>query len=263
MPMQSPHARWTLRALMGAGLVILAIAGLPHWRSAAQANGGNISLARAMVHGSTGPAGWPAEPPSAAATGDLRPAEAMLRSALALDPSNRAAARECVEHLISVGRTRIAIMTGPPALQTARERLEGYVLGLETAGIAFDSKLVLEGDFRVDSGYELGRQALNRADRPDALFVSNNTMAMGVLRAVEDLNLRCPEDVAIAIFDDLPLLFALRPHLTAVSQPAYAIGRNGVELLLDRIEGRVTGPKPVHVTLQTELKIRESTARRG
>ncbi len=176
---------------------------------------------------------------------------------------NRAAAKECVEHLFSVGRRRVAIITGPPTLQTARERLEGYRLGLARAGVPYDEQLVLEGDFRADSGYELGRRALSLSERPDALFVSNNTMAMGVLRAVEDLKLRCPEDVAIALFDDLPFLYAFRPHLTAVSQPAYAIGKKGVELLLDRIEGRVTKTGPIHVTLKTELIIRESTAGRA
>ncbi len=176
---------------------------------------------------------------------------------------NRAAAKECVEHLFSVGRQRVAIVAGPSTLQTARERFEGYRLALTTAGVTFDPELVFEGDFRADSGYELGRRALSLADRPDALFVSNNTMAMGVLRAVEDLGLRCPEDVAIALFDDLPFLYAFRPHLTAVSQPAYLIGKKGVELLLDRIEGRIDRPGPVHLTLKTELKIRESTTSRG
>ncbi|HXK61358.1 MAG TPA: LacI family DNA-binding transcriptional regulator [Acidobacteriota bacterium] len=172
---------------------------------------------------------------------------------------NTGGARECIEHLLSLGHKRVAIVTGPCALQTSRERLAGYKAALAAAGLPIDPSLIREGDFRVEGGYKLGRELLERPDRPTALFVSNNTMALGLLKAVEDLRLRCPEDIAIAIFDDLPFLFAFRPHLTAVSQPAYEIGQKAVELLLRRIEGREQSGEPVSIRLKTELKIREST----
>jgi LacI family transcriptional regulator len=172
---------------------------------------------------------------------------------------NAGGARECVQHLISLGHRRIGVITGPTVLQTARERLNGYCAALTDNGLPLDPSLVVQGDFRVESGYQLGRQLLESANRPSALFISNNMMAVGVLEAAEDLGLRWPEEVAIAIFDDLPFLFAFRRHLTVVSQPAYDMGRAAVELLLQRIEGKERSTGPVSIRLKTELKIREST----
>jgi LacI family transcriptional regulator len=173
---------------------------------------------------------------------------------------NAGGARQCIEHLLSLGHRRVGIVTGPLILQTSCERLEGYKTALNEAGIEIDPLLIREGDFRVESGYSLGREILELPDRPSALFISNNTMALGLLKAVEDLRLRCPEDLAVAIFDDVPFLVALRPPLTAVSQPAYEMGRRAVELLLQRIEGKETSTGPISVRLPTELEIRESTA---
>jgi LacI family transcriptional regulator len=84
-------------------------------------------------------------------------------------------------------------------------------------------------------------------------------MAMGVLDAVEELGLTCPDDLAIATFDDLPTASAFRPHLTVVALPAYEIGYKGAELLIQRIEGKIEDPTPIRLRLRPELKIRESS----
>jgi LacI family transcriptional regulator, galactose operon repressor len=169
-------------------------------------------------------------------------------------------ARVCVQHLIMRGHTRIAIVTGSLALQTARERLKGYELALAEAGIEIDPDLVVEGDFRQDSGLRLGKNLLLRHRRPTALFVSNGMMTIGVLEALEEMGLSCPNDVALACFDDLPFAKAFRPHLTSVSQPCYQIGYQGADLLLQRVRGELSGQGPVSIRLDPELKIRESTA---
>jgi len=168
--------------------------------------------------------------------------------------------RTCVQHLIAMGHRRIGIVTGPTVLQTARERFQGYTEALKKAGIPIKSELIREGDFRLESGQALGRELLASGDRPSAVFVSNNMMALGTLRAMEELGLRCPEDVAIAMFDDFPLADAFRPRLTAVAQPAYSIGYRGAELLIQRIEKKRLDQSPIRIHLGTELKIRDSTA---
>lgn len=172
---------------------------------------------------------------------------------------NVAGARDCVRHLISMGHRRIAILTGPKAVQTAAERLQGYQEALIQAGIAADPGLVLEGDFRSESGYRLGRALLAGSDRPTAVFVCNNMMALGLLRALAELGLNCPRDVAVASFDDFPLAEALQPRMTAVAQPAYSIGYRGAELLIARIEGRPAEPRPSRIRLATQLLVRESS----
>lgn len=167
-------------------------------------------------------------------------------------------ARICVQHLIMRGHTRIAIITGSMALQNARDRLKGYQLALAEAGLEIDRDIIMEGDFRLESGLRLGKDLLLRHHRPTALFVSNAMMTVGVLEALEEMGLSCPQDVAIASFDDFPIAQVFRPRLTSVAQPCYEIGYQGADLLLRRIRGEFSGP-PVSIRLEPELKIREST----
>lgn len=166
--------------------------------------------------------------------------------------------RECVRHLIQSGHRRIAIITGSLELQTARERLQGYEEALKEADIEIDPKLVLEGDFREASGHRLGRQVLGQKVRPTAIFVCNGVMTFGVLRALEELGIECPKDIAIATFDDLAPDRSFHPHLTAVVQPSYEIGGRAATILMDRIEGKLQeGPFVVRVA--PTLVIRESS----
>lgn len=168
-------------------------------------------------------------------------------------------AQDCVRHLIRSGHCEIAIITGSLALEIGRERLKGYEAALRDAEIAIRRELILEGDFREESGYRMAKEILLGQRRPTALFVSNGVMTLGVLQALDEIGVRCPEDIALATFDDLPFGRAFHPHLTAVAQPTYEIGFQGANLLIDRIEGRLP-EKPVSIRLASELKIRESTA---
>jgi LacI family transcriptional regulator len=167
--------------------------------------------------------------------------------------------RECVRHLVSMGHREIAIINGPAALETARERMRGYEEALGEAKLPIDPRLVREGDFRMESGNRLARDLLSCDYRPTAIFVANGMMTLGVLIALEELGLRCPEDVALAMYDDLPLAASFRPRLTAVAQDPYKIGYTGAELLLQRLQGAISDPKPLQIRLRPELKIRESS----
>jgi LacI family transcriptional regulator len=171
---------------------------------------------------------------------------------------NLKGAQDCVRHLIRLGHRDIAIITGSLALDIGRERLKGYEAALKEARLKFRRSLIFEGDFREDSGYRLGKEILLRQQRPTALFVCNGVMTLGVLQAMDETGVRCPADVALATFDDLPFGHAFHPRLTCVAQPAYDLGFKGAALLIDRIEGKLSG-KSVEVRLTSELKIREST----
>jgi LacI family transcriptional regulator len=173
---------------------------------------------------------------------------------------NVGGARNGVRHLISLGHRKIAILTGPASLQTAAERLQGYTEAFNEARIPMCPDLILEGNFRSESGYQLGRKLLAGADRPTAVFACNNMMSLGLLKSLAELGLRCPEDIAIVMFDDFPMAESFRPRMTAVAQPAYSIGYRGAELLIERIEKTQAVPTPVRIRLSTELLIRESSA---
>lgn len=166
--------------------------------------------------------------------------------------------QECVRHLIRAGHKKIAIITGSLELQIGQERLAGYTAALRESGIKGSPSLILEGDFREEAGYRLGKELLLRQDRPTAIFTCNGVMTLGLLAALDELGVRCPGDIALATFDDLPLVRSFHPHLTAVAQPGHEMGFRGAHLLIDRVEGRLTG-KPVIVRLAPELRVRESS----
>jgi len=164
----------------------------------------------------------------------------------------------CLRHLIALGHRRIAMLGGELELKTAQDRLQGYKNMLAEADIEIEPGLILTGDFRTASGYLLTKQLLLSGRNPTAIFVANGMMALGALRAIKELGRQCPGDIALAVFDDVPGNGSFFPEVTAVVQPAYQIGYQGVELLLRQ---RATGePRtPVQILLQAELRIGEST----
>ncbi|MDW5266395.1 MULTISPECIES: LacI family DNA-binding transcriptional regulator [Acidobacteriaceae] len=166
--------------------------------------------------------------------------------------------RECVRHLIQGGHSKIAIITGSLSLQTGLERLKGYEEALRESDIEVDRNLVLEGDFRYESGYRLGKELLKRRVKPTAIFVCNGVMTVGVLKAFEELGVRCPEDISLATFDDLAVDRSFHPHLTAVVQPGYEMGARAATILMDRVEGKLTN-EPFVVRIVPTLVVREST----
>ncbi len=175
---------------------------------------------------------------------------------------NRRGARMCMNHLLSRGHRRIGLIAGHARVSTAQVRIQGCIEVLEEAGIPYDESLVKHGDNRLDSGYRLAKELLLDSHPPTALFAGNAMMGFGALKALRELGLRCPEDVALAVFDDVPFGDVIQPRLTAVAQPVYEMGRLGADLLIRRIEGRETSEGPVRIELPPELIVRESTSPR-
>ena len=167
-------------------------------------------------------------------------------------------ARECVRHMIQKGHRSIAIITGSLDVQTGRERLRGYEEALREADIPIEAQRILEGDFRHDSGYRLGKQIVESGNRPTAIFVCNGVMTLGVLKAFEELKVRCPQDFALATFDDLAVDSPFHPHLTTVVQPSYEMGARAAAMIIDRIEGRLSN-ETTTVRVAPTLIVREST----
>lgn len=176
---------------------------------------------------------------------------------------NEGAVRSAVEHLIAQGHRDIGFIGGRRDLLVSVDRLRGFDSALRLHGIRPSEEWVLEGDFRPESGYLAGKSILAGPRRPGALFVANILMTTGVLRAMGELGLETPRDLALATFDHLDLLDAFRPRLTCVVQPSYEIGKRGANLLIDRIEGIAADAAPVHIRLDTELRVRESSMPSG
>ncbi len=169
-------------------------------------------------------------------------------------------AQIAVNHLIEQGRERIAMIGGLQYLTPAQERLQGYSEALRHAGREVDPALILNGDFKAESGAAITREFMQRPTPPDAIFTANSLMAMGALQALHALGLRVPQDVALVSFDDVPWAENLNPPLTVVAQPAYELGVQAVELL----RRRFTQPDaPIQtVILQPRLIVRASCGAR-
>jgi DNA-binding LacI/PurR family transcriptional regulator len=170
------------------------------------------------------------------------------------------AAEMGVQHLVSLGLRRIAVVTGPLALKNERRRLQGYRQVLERAGIPVDEQLIWQGNLRPADVTAMCREKLAAAPRPEAVFSTNGPTALGVLRAFRDCGLSTPQDIAFATFDELAMDEIFSPTLTTVVQPAYEIGSRAANLLLDRIEHVAGLDDTVTIRLAATLKVRESTA---
>ncbi|MCC9306508.1 LacI family DNA-binding transcriptional regulator [Kitasatospora sp. RB6PN24] len=172
-----------------------------------------------------------------------------------------AGARMVTEHLLSLGHSSVWHVAGPRQWLEAEGRYQGWRAALDDAGVPVPQSL--SGDWSAASGYQAGKllaaahASLDEASKPTAVFVANDHMALGVLRALREAGLRVPEDLAVAGFDDLPESDYFVPPLTTVRQDFAAIGRAGVGLLLQRIEA--PSAAPVHTTLMPELVVRSST----
>jgi LacI family transcriptional regulator len=169
-----------------------------------------------------------------------------------VDVDNQASVASLVAFLFQLGHRRIATICGPQNMIAGVDRLKGYKAGLEQCGIAFDPTLVVEGDFSEESGYDAMLRLLPL--NPHAVFVASDTMAVGVLRALQESGLRVPEDMAIAGFDDMPFAANTVPPLTTVRQPVRQMGEVAAETLIELIEHPNSLPR--RIILPTELVIR-------
>lgn len=176
-----------------------------------------------------------------------------------IDVDNVDAAYRATSHLIGLGYQRVGTIAGSTNTTVSIDRREGYVKALQEAGREVDRSLMSEGDFTEAGGYA-AMQALLPA-RPDAVFAASDSMAIGAIRAVREVGLSIPEDIAFVGFDDLPVALHGSPRLTTVRQPVHQFGIKAVETLLDLIENGLHPAR--HVIMDTELIVRDSCGASG
>jgi DNA-binding LacI/PurR family transcriptional regulator len=168
---------------------------------------------------------------------------------------NVAGAAAATRYLLGLGHRSVYHFAGPANCLDAKERAEGWRQALRETGA--DEPALLVGDWSASSGYRLGTQL---ADDPGltAVFCGNDTMALGVIRALAERGLRVPEDISIIGFDDVPEAGFYRPPLTTVRQDFGEVGRQALSTLVDRMSGAIpAGPR---VRVAPELIIRSSAA---
>jgi LacI family transcriptional regulator len=169
-------------------------------------------------------------------------------------------AYEATRHLIGLGHERIAVLAGRTALSTHSSRLEGFRRAMADARLPVHDEFCWPGGMQPDTGYDVGRQLTTLRHRPTAVFCTNNKLLLGLVRAIGERGIRCPEDVSLVGFDDFTWTENFHPPLTTVAQPARELGRRAMQLLIERVENNVEELPRRQVILAQELKIRNSTA---
>ncbi len=171
-------------------------------------------------------------------------------------------AANATRHLIQLGHRRIGMITNASMEYTsARQRRQGFVQALKEANLPFDESLFREGDYTPASGFSAMNELLENRELPSAVFVASDVVAIGAIQAIKNHHLAIPQDISLIGFDDIPTAAYFDPPLTTIRLPAYKIGREAGEKLIQIIRGQE--PQPLQNLLDTKLIIRESTGNRG
>lgn len=139
------------------------------------------------------------------------------------------------QHLINKGLTRIACITGPLDKTPARLRLEGYREAMALAGLTIREGDEIESDFEFGGGFEAMQSLLAMNERPQAVFIGNDAMAVGAYQALYQAGLKIPQDMAIVGYDDIELARYMTPPLTTIHQPKDELGELAIDVLIHRI----------------------------
>ena len=171
---------------------------------------------------------------------------------------NARAAELATRHILGFGHRLVATMAGPEHQVPGQERLDGFLATMAAAGLSVGADFIRRGAFRQEEAFSQCRELLALAPRPTAIFVANNHMLIGVMRAVAAAGLAVPRDISVASIDDFPWAAAFVPALTTVRQPIEAVAEAALALLVARIEG--DGHEPRRRVLAPELIVRGSCA---
>lgn len=172
--------------------------------------------------------------------------------------TNWAGGLAATRHLIELGHTRIAVVSGLPHLLCSWARLDGFRSAMGSAGLPIREDWMHMGDFLVSGGRVAAEQLFASDDRPTAVFAGNDVQALAVIEVAREHGLRVPEDVSVVGYDDTQIAVWLRPRLTTVHQPIRQMAAEAARIVL-----RIAAGEPVEqqrLELATHLVIRESTA---
>jgi LacI family transcriptional regulator len=181
------------------------------------------------------------------------------RSFSSVSVDDAAGIRMVVEHLVELGHERIGHIAGPQSMSTGYARYQGFLASMAASGRAVEPSLVSFAEsFTLAEGERCAAVLLARDERPTAIVAANDMLAIGCLTAVEAAGLRCPQDISVVGFNDMPFMDRLNPPLTTVHIPQYDLGAQAAELLIDELHH---ADMPLEMRLVTpSLVVRGSTA---
>tara|TARA_R110000868_G_scaffold239355_9_gene493807 strand:- start:998 stop:2020 length:1023 start_codon:yes stop_codon:yes gene_type:complete len=170
------------------------------------------------------------------------------------------AAFNAVEHLINIGKKRIAIIKEREFSYNSEKRYAGYLRALKEHNIGVDEKIIISvDDISLQQGKRMTNLLLSIKKRPDAIFTITDSAAVGVIQTLKKFNIKIPDEIAVVGFSNSRLSTVIEPNLTTVDQPGEAIGKNAVKHLIEEIESNVDTITSKMIEIKGTLIIRDST----
>lgn len=170
------------------------------------------------------------------------------------------AAFNAVEHLIELGKQRIAIIKETENSYNSEKRFAGYLRALNHYGITVREKLILSTeDINISNGRRMANILLSLKKRPDAIFAITDNAAIGAIKALNKFKVKIPEEIAVVGFSNSTSSTIISPSLTTVDQPGDRIGRTAVKYLIDEIKNPKSEILTKTVEIKTNLIVRESS----
>jgi len=163
------------------------------------------------------------------------------------------------DHLIKHGHKKIACITGPLRETSGKKRLEGFNKALEDSKINLRNEFIKISNWKINGGYQAAIDLLSseKKEKPTAIFIANSIMALGALKAIHNMGLKVPEDVAIVSFDNLSFTEATNPPLTTLEKCERKIGEIASKILYENIKKKEL-KKTEEILVEPKLQIRES-----
>lgn len=173
--------------------------------------------------------------------------------------SNELSAQVATNHLLALGHSRIAFISGPLSTSTGRGRVTGFRKAMAGAGLDVDERLIQAIPFRGSSGGDAVSSLLSHAAPPTALIVGNTAQVRNALIRVQQSSLSVPDDLSVIVFDDNPWTELVSPPLSVIRQPIDMLALHSVDLAYGRIKGSLT-PTPRHIQIDADFIQRSSSA---
>jgi len=177
-------------------------------------------------------------------------------------PDDEDGALIATNHVLKLGRRRVAFINGPPSYEATHIRFNGYRGALRESGVAFDPDLVRTApDWNQDSGFQLARELMRQTEPPDAIICANDELAAGAILGLRELGRNVPSDISIVGFDDRPFAAHLPIPLTTIALPLYEMGQRAAEEIFRGLAGEELKSEIVRV--RCKLVVRESCGGRS
>jgi len=165
---------------------------------------------------------------------------------------------DAVNYLIAMGHRKIACIQGIPKSRPTIDRVRGYKDALRSHSIPIDDSLIVGDNYTIENGYKQTRILFSMEDPPTAIFALSNLIGLGVMKAVDEMGLKIPDNISLISFDEQPYSAFLATPMTTVDQKKSEIGQLAVNVLTKYIDNKDYRKKLVHMTLKTNLIVRNS-----